>query len=47
VVARCETLGLIAVRAGVSLDELLTLNPEICNVNLVFEGQAIRLPPRD
>ena len=47
VVGRCETLNLIAQRAGVTVADILAVNPEICNPNLLFEGQVLKLPPRD
>jgi hypothetical protein len=47
IVAECETLGLIAKRTGVTVQDILTINPEICNPNLIFVGQEIALPPRD
>jgi len=47
VVAWCETLGLIAQRAGVTVDEILAVNPELCNPNLIYVGQVLKLPPRE
>jgi hypothetical protein len=47
VVGWCETLGLIAKRTGVTVQEIMAVNPEICNPNLIVEGQVLRLPPRD
>jgi hypothetical protein len=47
VVGRCETLGLIATRAGVSVADILTVNPEICNPDLIWAGQVLALPPRE
>ena len=46
VVGECETLGLIAKRTGVSVEEILFVNPEICNPNLIYVGQVLYLPPR-
>lgn len=39
-----DTLGKIAVRAGVSLNDILALNPQIWNVNLIYPGQTINVP---
>lgn len=47
IVAPCETLNLIAKRTGVSVEDILTLNPDICNPNLIFKGQVLYMPPRD
>lgn len=47
VVGWCETLGLIARRAGVTVGEIMAVNPEICNPNLIREGQVLKLPPRE
>jgi hypothetical protein len=47
IVAPCETLNLIAKRTGVSVEDILTLNPDICNPNLIYKGQVLYLPPRD
>ena len=46
VVAECETIGLIAKRTGVSVEDILIVNPEICNPNLIYVGQVLYLPPR-
>jgi hypothetical protein len=46
-VARCETIRLIATRARVSVRDLLAVNPQVCNPNLIYEGQVLRLPPRE
>jgi hypothetical protein len=40
-------MGLVAARAGVSVADVLTLNPEICNPNLIVTGQVLALPPRE
>jgi hypothetical protein len=29
------------------VDEILAVNPEICNPNLIREGQVLKLPPRE
>jgi LysM repeat protein len=39
-----DTLSGIAKRAGVTLPEVLKLNPEITNPDRIFVGQVIRLP---
>jgi LysM repeat protein len=39
-----DTLGDIAVRYGVSLSNLLAVNPQIWNASLIFPGQVINLP---
>jgi hypothetical protein len=46
IVARCETIRLIAARTGVSVQNLLAVNPQVCNPNLIYEGQVLNLPPR-
>jgi len=39
-----DTLGDIAVKYGVSLSDLLAVNPLIWNIDLIFPGQVINLP---
>ncbi len=39
-----ETLASIASDHGISLDELLALNPSITNPNMIYVGQAIKVP---
>jgi LysM repeat protein len=39
-----DTLGKIALRMGLSLNELLAVNPQIWNINLIYPGQVINLP---
>jgi LysM repeat protein len=39
-----DTLGNIAASRGVSLSDLLAVNPQIWNVNLIYPGQVITLP---
>jgi len=39
-----DTLGDIAVRNGVSLTDILAVNPQIWNASLIFPGQVINLP---
>jgi LysM repeat protein len=39
-----DTLGNIAAKSGVSLSDLLAVNPQIWNINLIYPGQAINLP---
>lgn len=46
VVARCETIRWVAERAGVSVRDLLAANPQVCNPNLIYEGQVLNLPAR-
>ena len=42
-----ETIRLIATRARVTVWHLLAVNPQVCNPNLIYEGQVLRLPPRE
>jgi LysM repeat protein len=46
-VARCEYMGIIAERTGVTLAELIAANPQVTNPSLIFPGQILKLPPRD
>jgi LysM repeat protein len=39
-----ETLGIIASRIGVSVNDILAINPQITNASLVYAGQVISLP---
>ena len=39
-----DTLGDIAIRYGVSLSDILAVNPQIWNASLIFPGQVINLP---
>lgn len=39
-----DTLGNIAVRAGCSLNAILSANPQIQNASLIYVGQVINLP---
>jgi len=39
-----ETLGKIAARIGVSVNDILAVNPQITNASLVYAGQIINLP---
>lgn len=43
-VAECETLTSIAQRAGVSIDELVAVNPGIEDASFIKPGQIINLP---
>lgn len=43
-VAKGDSLSSIAKNAGVSLDDLLRVNPQIKNPDLIHPGQAIHLP---
>jgi LysM repeat protein len=47
VVARCEFMALIAARTQVKLANLIAVNPQVANVNLIYPGQILNLPPRD
>lgn len=40
-IARGDTLKGLATRFGVSVDSLLSWNPDITNVNLIYEGQRL------
>ncbi len=44
VVQRGDSLGAIARRMGVSLNNILALNPQITNASLIYAGQVISLP---
>lgn len=44
VVARGDTLKLLATRFGTSMDVLMSLNREIYNANLIYEGQRMTVP---
>jgi len=39
-----DTLGIIAARMGVSVSDLLAVNPGIWNASLIYVGQYINLP---
>lgn len=39
-----DTLGDIALIRGVSLSDLLAVNPQIWNINLIYPGQVINIP---
>ena len=39
-----DTLGNIAIKNGVSLSDILAVNPQIWNASLIFPGQVINLP---
>lgn len=39
-----DTLGIIAARYGVTVWDLLALNPQIWNASLIFTGQVINVP---
>ena len=47
IVARCESLAIIAIRTGVLLRDLIAANPQIEDPNLIYAGQIINIPPRD
>jgi LysM repeat protein len=44
VVQRGDTLGRIAARSGVGVNDLLAANPQIWNASLIYAGQVINLP---
>lgn len=44
VVQKGDTLGKIAASVGVSIADILAINPQIWNANLIFSGQIINLP---
>jgi LysM repeat protein len=44
VVQRGDTLGIIAGRMGVSIYDILAVNPQIWNPSLIYCGQVINLP---
>lgn len=39
-----ETLGIIAARIGIGVNDILAVNPQITNASLVYAGQIISLP---
>jgi LysM repeat protein len=43
----CDTLYSISRVTGVSLEAILSANPEITNPDIIFPGQLIRLPGRN
>lgn len=43
IVARGDTLKSLAARFGVTVDALLASNPDITNVNLIYEGQRLHV----
>ncbi len=44
VVKSGETLNIISRRIGVSVNDILVLNPQISNASLIYAGQVISLP---
>jgi LysM repeat protein len=44
VVSRGDTLKVLANRFGTSMDVLMSLNKEIYNANLIYEGQRMTVP---
>jgi LysM repeat protein len=44
IVMRGDTLKSLAVRFGTSIDVLVSLNREITNVNVIYEGQRLTVP---
>ena len=44
VIARGETLKLLASRFNTSMDYLASLNPDITNINVIYEGQRLIVP---
>lgn len=43
IVARGDTLRIIANRFGTTVDSLLAANPDITNANVIYEGQRIKV----
>lgn len=43
IVARGDTLRIIANRFGTTIESLLAANPEITNANVIYEGQRIKV----
>lgn len=41
IVARGDTLKAVAIRFGTSIPALVSLNPDITNVNVIYEGQRV------
>ncbi len=39
-----DTLGRIAASYGTSVNQILAINPQICNPNVIYPGQVINLP---
>lgn len=39
-----DTIGIIAARLGVSVSDVLAVNPQIWNASLIYVGQCINLP---
>jgi len=44
VVQAGDTIGNIAARMGISVNDIVVVNPQIVNINLIFPGQTINLP---
>ncbi|MCM1220209.1 MAG: LysM peptidoglycan-binding domain-containing protein [Lachnoclostridium sp.] len=44
VVQKGDSLSRIAGKAGITLNKLMTANPQIKNANLIVPGQQINLP---
>jgi LysM repeat protein len=44
VVQSGDTLGIIAARHGITLQELLAVNPQVTDPNRIYPGQVLRLP---
>jgi len=44
IVMRGDTLKALANRFGTSMDVLVSLNPEITNINVIYEGQRMVVP---
>ena len=43
VIKRGDTLSAIAAKFGTSIEKLMSLNPQIKNANLIYEGHTIRI----
>jgi N-acetylmuramoyl-L-alanine amidase len=47
IVREGESLGLIVLRCGISLDHLLAVNPQISDPDLVYVGEIVNLPDQE
>ncbi len=44
IIARGDTLKALATRFSTTIDYLMSLNPEITNANVIYEGQRLKYP---
>jgi LysM repeat protein len=44
IIARGDTLKILATRFNTSMDYLMSLNPDIANANVIYEGQRLIVP---